>query len=328
MSSAATTTTTTKRSGRLRNLISGSGRKGREKDSNDNDVAVDPSVPSIETTGSANGTKLKPTSVDRDIKQQQTTTSSKKNNQDITFVSPQSSKPSTASKVKEKSSSRHSDGVPNNGSDTIKSSATKNNELTKSVDDKATTLPPQQRGRSGPATTASSAATTAAGAGGGGNLIQRFRERSRSRSRTRAAAAGGRTVPDHAKELLVAVTSCRSDGYYSQKAPGSISKLPRKAPTNLKLFHELAVGVKDAYAAVGATPRNPTEEEKKKLPSHVIDSKLVLWDFIGNLDFVRFGAVPCDFCIGILLHAFLTISNPRRSIDSCWHWSMKFQWIP
>jgi hypothetical protein len=102
---------------------------------------------------------------------------------------------------------------------------------------------------------------------------------------------GGRTVPDHAKELLVAVTSCRSDGYYSQKAPGSISKLPRKAPTNLKLFHELAVGVKDAYAAVGATPRNPTDDEKKKLTPEIIDSKIVLWDFIGNLDFVSFKSI-------------------------------------
>ena len=79
--------------------------------------------------------------------------------------------------------------------------------------------------------------------------------------------------------MLVAVTSCRSDGYYHQKAPGSTSKLPRKAPTNLKLFHELAVGVKDAYAAVGATPQKPDDS--------VQDGRRVLWDFVGNLDFVR-----------------------------------------
>lgn len=89
--------------------------------------------------------------------------------------------------------------------------------------------------------------------------------------------------------MLVAVTSCRSDGYYNQKAPGSTFKLPRKAPTNLKLFHELAVGVKDAYAAVGATPRKPTEEERQQASGgeEEYQGKLVLWDFIGNLDFVR-----------------------------------------
>jgi hypothetical protein len=125
---------------------------------------------------------------------------------------------------------------------------------------------------------------TASTRGRTGNVLQRLRERSRSRSRSRNAA---RQPPENAKEMLVAVTSCRSDGYFNQKAPGSTSKLPRKAPTNLKLFHELAVGVKDAYAAVGATPRNPTEEENKTLGKEDLDAKVVLWDFIGNLDFVR-----------------------------------------
>jgi hypothetical protein len=86
--------------------------------------------------------------------------------------------------------------------------------------------------------------------------------------------------------MLVAVTSCRSDGYYNQKAPGSTSKLPRKAPTNLKLFHELAVGVKDAYAAVGATPRKLTEEEEARFKDEEKIGRTVLWDFVGNLDFV------------------------------------------
>jgi hypothetical protein len=272
---------TAKRGGRstLRNLISGSGRKGRDKDSDDNGapVVVDPVVPS--TASSTNGTKQQPMSVDQDAKQQlqKSTATSPKKNQDI-VVSPQSSKSSTSLKVKEKSTRNSS--APSNGIEG-KSTASKNSE---SKDDEVSSS--QQRGRSGAPGSATS------GSGSGGNIIQRFRERSRSRSRTRAATAasrseGGRTVPDHAKELLVAVTSCRSDGYYSQKAPGSISKLPRKAPTNLKLFHELAVGVKDAYAAVGATPRNPTDDEKKKLAPDLIDSKIVLWDFIGNLDFVR-----------------------------------------
>lgn len=115
------------------------------------------------------------------------------------------------------------------------------------------------------------------------NIIQRLRERSRSRSRSRRAST---PELERRKEMLVAVTSCRSDGYYNQKAPGSTFKLPRKAPTNLKLFHELAVGVKDAYAAVGAKPRKPSEEDAKKMEAHEYDARTVLWDFVGNLDFV------------------------------------------
>lgn len=130
---------------------------------------------------------------------------------------------------------------------------------------------------------------------GRGGVFQRLRERSRSRSRTRALSARQLSAKESSKEMLVAVTSCRSDGYYNQKAPGSISKLPRKAPTNLKLFHELAVGVKDAYAAVGATPRNPSEEEKRKLEQEELDAKHILWDFVGNLDFVSCVCV-CRSC--------------------------------
>lgn len=115
------------------------------------------------------------------------------------------------------------------------------------------------------------------------SIMQRLRDRSRSRSRSKSRS---RRSAEERKEMLVAVTSCRSDGYYNQKAPGSTFKLPRKAPTNLKLFHELAVGVKDAYAAVGATPRKPTDEEMKQLSQEEVNGKMVLWDFIGNLDFV------------------------------------------
>lgn len=119
------------------------------------------------------------------------------------------------------------------------------------------------------------------GRSGGGNIIQRLRERSRSRSRARQHSSSSSS-----KEMLVAVTSCRSDGYYNQKAPGSTFKLPRKAPTNLKLFHELAVGVKDAYAAVGATPKNPENDEETKKDD--VEARMILWDFVGNLDFVSF----------------------------------------
>lgn len=137
-------------------------------------------------------------------------------------------------------------------------------------------------------------------------IFARIRERSRSRSRSRSRNRQDAANPK--KEMLVAVTSCKSDGYYNQKAPGSTFKLPRKAPTNLKLFHELAVGVKDAYTAVGATPHKPTEEDKKSMTPEVLEGATVLWDFVGNLDFVsvvrRYTASPL-LVVGTSLLIFL-----------------------
>jgi hypothetical protein len=264
---------TAKRSGRttLRNFMSG-GRKGKDKDndnggsmkdSNADDPSVSSNTSSMYETGAT--TTQQPTPTDRNTQQRATPT--RQNTSDVSATVQQSkSNTATTQKTKEKSS-RTSNG-----------NEMKSSEGVSNVEELS---PPQARGRSGALNSTQS---------GGGNMIQRLRERSRSRSRTRAAATarsdGGHALPDNAKELLVAVTSCRSDGYYSQKAPGSISKLPRKAPTNLKLFHELAVGVKDAYSAVGATPRNPSDDEKQKSDKATIDAKVVLWDFIGNLDFV------------------------------------------
>jgi hypothetical protein len=119
----------------------------------------------------------------------------------------------------------------------------------------------------------------------GGGVVERIRSFSRSRS-SRSGSSTSSEGSDHAnKPILVAVTSCRSDAYYHQKAPGSTSKLPRKAPSNLKLFHELAVGIKDAYAAVGQTPKRPVEENDG-LSQDILEGKTVLWEFVGNLDFV------------------------------------------
>lgn len=107
-------------------------------------------------------------------------------------------------------------------------------------------------------------------------VFQRLRDASRSRSRSRARNDSSMSE----KPILVAITSCRSDAYYNQKAPGSTSKLPRKAPSNLKLFHELAVGIKDAYAAVNQTPERPEDTDE------LLHGKKALWEFFGNLDFV------------------------------------------
>jgi hypothetical protein len=120
-------------------------------------------------------------------------------------------------------------------------------------------------------------------------VLKRVRSLSRSRSsRGRASDTDSSSDSEHhrAQKTIVTVTSCRSDGYYNQKAPGSTSKLPRKAPTNLKLFHELAVGLKDAYAAVGQTPVKP-ETLEGEMSEKEFNGRTVLWEFIGNIDFVR-----------------------------------------
>ena len=131
-------------------------------------------------------------------------------------------------------------------------------------------------------------------------VMKRVRSLSRSRSSRGSKDYDTDSSSDsehhHSPKTIVTVTSCRSDGYYNQKAPGSTSKLPRKAPTNLKLFHELAVGLKDAYAAVGQTPTKPVqgttnEETGEEVPNNMSEKEFhgrtVLWEFIGNIDFVR-----------------------------------------
>jgi hypothetical protein len=122
----------------------------------------------------------------------------------------------------------------------------------------------------------------------GEGFVHRMRSLSRSRKRSTSASRKAKDPAAPSPETVVTVTSCRSDGYYNQKAPGSTTKLPRKAPSNLKLFHELAVGLKDAYAAVGQTPVKPLTEEEggDYMPQEEFEARMVLWEFIGNIDFV------------------------------------------
>eukprot|EP00536_Pseudo-nitzschia_multiseries_P004508 jgi/Psemu1/188278/e_gw1.75.26.1 len=146
----------------------------------------------------------------------------------------------------------------------------------------------------------------------GSRIGRVVRSLSRSRSSRRGRRGGDESGSDtdnssvhssssdgrRGRSTVVTVTSCRSDGYYNQKAPGSTSKLPRKAPTNLKLFHELAVGLKDAFTAVGQTPTKPQKEEEQidvttgamKMVAVMSDEEFlgrtILWDFMGNIDFL------------------------------------------
>lgn len=120
------------------------------------------------------------------------------------------------------------------------------------------------------------------------DIVRRIRSLSRSRSKSSMDSLGGYSSEEMPR-TIVTVTSCRSDGYYNQKAPGSTSKLPRKAPTNLKLFHELAVGIKDAYTAVGKTPSKPllvNEDTGERMNEAEFQQKSILWEFLGNIDFV------------------------------------------
>eukprot|EP00980_Cylindrotheca_fusiformis_P012717 scaffold3108_cov152-Cylindrotheca_fusiformis.AAC.8 len=122
----------------------------------------------------------------------------------------------------------------------------------------------------------------------GKGIVRRIRSLSRSRTQNSRSLSRGASKED-IPSTIVTVTSCRSDGYYNQKAPGSTSKLPRKAPTNLKLFHELAVGIKDAYAAVGKTPSKPVLENGEtgeKMDQTEFQQQCILWEFLGNIDFL------------------------------------------
>jgi hypothetical protein len=105
--------------------------------------------------------------------------------------------------------------------------------------------------------------------------------------------------------MLVAVLSCRSDAYVAQKAPGSTSMLPRKAPSALKNFHELAVGVKDAYEAMGATPVKLDEngDEFKNMPSTERDNHKIIFEFMGNINFVSFNhSIVQSFILFVCLY--------------------------
>jgi hypothetical protein len=131
-------------------------------------------------------------------------------------------------------------------------------------------------------------------------MLQRTFSRSRSHSRSRVGdgeddvsvgsvdSSSSYGSATNRQALLVAVTSCRSDAYHAHKAPGATSMLPRKAPSALKSFHELAVGVKDAYEALGATPVNidPTSIEYQNMSSEERNGRTILLDFMKNLDFV------------------------------------------
>ena len=57
----------------------------------------------------------------------------------------------------------------------------------------------------------------------------------------------------------------------------------------LYCFDILAIGIKDAYLAVGKTPKNPNDEESEggnERSAAEKEGRRVLWEFIGHLDFV------------------------------------------
>jgi len=148
-----------------------------------------------------------------------------------------------------------------------------------------------------------------------GVLERIHRSVSRSRSRRRRSMKDGGEVVH--KPILVAVTSCRSDAYYNQKAPGSTSKLPRKAPSNLKLFHELAVGIKDAYNAVGEMPERLDESKESNIPD--AEGRAILRDFFENIDFLLalVDEVAIDTATRGVLKDDTTFKSLRDVIKKC-----------
>lgn len=138
----------------------------------------------------------------------------------------------------------------------------------------------------------SSSTTGSSGAGKRMGFMASMRSRSRSSSSSRSR--GSSDFQEQTKQVVVAVTSCRSDAYHHPKG-ASRSVLPRNAPPVLKLFHELAVGVQDAYAAVGATPTKPElldsagkiatigEDRRTRIEE---EGRKILWEFMEHLDFL------------------------------------------
>jgi hypothetical protein len=91
------------------------------------------------------------------------------------------------------------------------------------------------------------------------------------------------------------------------------------------LFHELAVGLKDAFAAVGQTPTKPVLEneagEKISMSEKEFHGRTVLWEFIGNIDFVSISYQKILFSIyALACLTHVSIFYCSLILDfSCWH---------
>eukprot|EP00548_Thalassiothrix_antarctica_P014747 CAMPEP_0194179596 /NCGR_PEP_ID=MMETSP0154-20130528/13025_1 /TAXON_ID=1049557 /ORGANISM="Thalassiothrix antarctica, Strain L6-D1" /LENGTH=419 /DNA_ID=CAMNT_0038894999 /DNA_START=400 /DNA_END=1659 /DNA_ORIENTATION=- len=84
------------------------------------------------------------------------------------------------------------------------------------------------------------------------------------------------------KPVLVAVTSCNSDLYHNQNTTEMRSKLQTRFSNELISFYELAVGMKDAYAAF---KQISTDESKKNNVSDSV-SRAILSKFMENIDYL------------------------------------------
>ena len=129
---------------------------------------------------------------------------------------------------------------------------TNNDDPNTATDNPTVTAPPQapERGRSAKPS------------------LLRSLSRSLSRSRSSTNNSGYTSLSDpndvtstllpsnnHKQDIIITVTSARSDAYHENRM--NTVKLPRKAPSALKTFHELALAVKDAFLAGGCMPVKP-----------------------------------------------------------------------
>ncbi|KAL7552348.1 hypothetical protein ACHAWF_015590, partial [Thalassiosira exigua] len=144
-------------------------------------------------------------------------------------------------------------------------------------------------GRRGDSSSHSSGGGGGGGGGGGRGPGGDTDSLTSSGSSGSSSAGGSHRASATTGERILAVTSSRSDAYHDQRALSSTSKLPRRAPSALKTFHELAVGVRDAYEAGGCTPAKPPpegSEEASELSTADREHRRILFEFFGNLDFL------------------------------------------
>jgi hypothetical protein len=108
--------------------------------------------------------------------------------------------------------------------------------------------------------------------------------------------------------------------------------LPRKAPSALKTFHELAIGVKDAYESMGSMPVKLDEDSDiwKNMDQEEKIGRKVLFEFMGNLNFVSqyyttyimgyiYNALRYSLLFILLLYLSLPITHYNIMICSYLH---------
>jgi len=224
------------------------------------------------------------------------------------------------------SSSFGSDPIMTNESHLLTESST-GMERSSMTDDAHTIHSPQQNGLDGtrsqsPALESSPSLSSSSSSSVGMQPVvsNTRKEHSRNRNKTRRRSSSlssssssssnsssqAPQVPLQPANLLVFVTSVRSDQY-----PDLTHQLPKSAPNALKVFHELATAWKDAHIVMQVMPQRPPpissstsnnatnhslsnrQQQQQQQQQHALDSSiqmrenaLVLFEFMRNLEYL------------------------------------------